>query len=239
MDREQGAAQGQARSWRPGPLVKLLALVLAALLLVLVGIRLYAWTDQSREARVLVLVNTWNDVDKSGFSPQLRTVEDGLQVDNSCRKDLERMLEECREAGFHPRLTAAYRSREQQQELFDRQIQALLPQFQGDRSAAEAEAARLVARPGTSEHELGLAVHIESDDGQEQAMRRWLGENSWRFGFILRYPQGAESITGMLGDPAHFRYVGLAAAGQIYTLNITLEEYTQMFFSESAQVIFE
>ena len=238
MDGQSGKHEAPAGKRRPGPAVKAAVLVLALALLVLAGVRLYAWSEQAREARVVVLVNAWNDLDNSGFTPKLREM-DGYQVDSACRKPLKQMLEDCQAAGFAPQVTAAYRSREEQQALFDQTLEQLLGRFGGDRSAAEEAAERIVARPGASEHELGLAVDIGSRDGREELMLQWLQDNCWRYGFILRYPQGAEQITGMDPAPEHFRYVGLAAAGQIYTLQITLEEYMGMFFSESAQIIFE
>ena len=238
MDGQRGKQVFPADRRRPGPAVKAAALVLALALLVLVGIRLYAWSEQAREARAVVLVNAWNELDNSGFSPRLRQM-DGYQVDAACRKPLKQLLEDCRAAGFEPQIRAAYRSREEQQTLFDQTVEQLLGQLGGDRAAAEAAAERSVGRPGASEHELGLAVDITSRDGREEAMLQWLRENSWRYGFILRYPEGAEQITGMDPAPEHFRYVGLSAAGQIYALQITLEEYMGMFFSESAQIIFE
>ena len=198
---------------RPGPIVKAAVLVLALALLVFVGIRLYAWSEQAREARVVVLVNSWNDVDHSGFTPKLRELGDGFRVDAACR--------------------------EEQQALFEQTVEGLLGQFGGDRQAAEEAAERAVARPGASEHELGLAVDLESRDGRSEPMYQWLQENAWRHGFILRYPLGGEEITGEDYTPGHFRYVGMSAAGQIYALQITLEEYMGMFFSESAQIIFE
>ena len=91
-----------------------------------------------------------------------------------------------------------------------------------------------MGRPGESEHELGLAVDIAGDGAQA-----WLRENAWRYGFILRYPEGSESVTGRKCDPSHFRYVGSAAVAQMASLGQTLEEYLEMFFSESAEIIFE
>lgn len=239
MDGLSGTHTSPADRRRPGPIVKAAVLVLALALLVFVGIRLYAWSEQAREARVVVLVNAWNDVDHSGFTPKLRELGDGFRVDAACRKPLNELLEACREAGFDPVLTAAYRSREEQQALFEQTVEGLLGQYGGDRQAAEEAAERAVARPGASEHELGLAVDLESRDGRSELMQQWLQENAWRYGFILRYPLGGEEITGEDYTPGHFRYVGMSAAGQIYALQITLEEYMGMFFSESAQIIFE
>ena len=84
-----------------------------------------------------------------------------------------------------------------------------------------------VAIPGTSEHELGLAVDINADKerSSNEEVYNWLAENAWRYGLILRYPQGKEGITGIDYEPWHYRYVGKEVAKQIYEEGITLEEY--------------
>ena len=89
-----------------------------------------------------------------------------------------------------------------------------------------------MAVPGTGEHELGLAADLmdESypylDEEQENTpTQRWLMENSWRYGFILRYPNGSTEITGILYEPWHYRYVGRGPAEEICRMGVTLEEY--------------
>jgi len=99
-------------------------------------------------------------------------------------------------------------------------------------SPVEAEAARWVAKPGTSEHQTGLALDIVAagyqilDEEQEDtAEQKWLMENSWKYGFILRYPSEKSDITGIGYEPWHYRYVGKAAAADIYRTGVCLEEY--------------
>lgn len=221
-----------AQTKRLGPKGKLLIGLISVILLTLLAFRLHSWTEQRGEARVVVLVNPWNDVDNTGFVPRLSTVE-GVQVDRSCDKALKQMLNDCRGAGCVPSLTAGYRSREEQLELFNNEVDRLMGQGL-DADEAYARAGKTVGLPGTSEHELGLAVDIE-----DSAAQSWLRENAWRYGFIPRYPQGSEEVTGRDADPAHYRYVGLAAAGQIQSMNVTLEEYMGMFFTQQAEIIFE
>ena len=97
---------------------------------------------------------------------------------------------------------------------------------------AEANAATAVAIPGTSEHELGLAADIYSsenmdlDESQVNTFtQQWLMENSWRYGFVLRYPQDKSDITGIIFEPWHYRYVGKKHAKKIFDAGICLEEY--------------
>ena len=65
------------------------------------------------------------------------------------------------------------------------------------------------------------------DAGQENTgTQQWLMENSWRYGFILRYPNDSTEITGIIYEPWHYRYVGTEFAAEIYESGLTLEEYT-------------
>ncbi len=86
-----------------------------------------------------------------------------------------------------------------------------------------------VAVPGTSEHQLGIAVDINADKErcENEDVYLWLAENAHKYGFILRYPQGKEDITGISYEPWHFRYVGVENAQIIYEKQICLEEYTR------------
>ena len=103
---------------------------------------------------------------------------------------------------------------------------------------AERQAAQWVARPGTSEHNLGLAADIVSADWYAQhddltadfdqtPAFAWLREHCADYGFILRYPLGKESVTGVTYEPWHYRYVGEEAARAIMDAQLTLEEYLQ------------
>ena len=229
-NKTEGRHAARKRRLRPG--WKIAIGVLALLLLVLVGFRLHSWLAQRDETRVIVLVNPWNDVDNSGFSPKLKTVED-IQVDSSCVDDLEQMLADCRSTGCPITLTAGYRSREEQLMLFNNEVdKQMRAGFNADTAYSIAE--QRVGAPGTSEHELGLAIDVQGASAQA-----WMRENSWRYGFILRYPEGSDSITGRSADSAHYRYVGLPAAEQIHGLNITLEEYMGMFYTQEAEIIYE
>ncbi|WP_370465013.1 M15 family metallopeptidase [Neobacillus kokaensis] len=89
------------------------------------------------------------------------------------------------------------------------------------------------AKPGTSEHETGLAIDVTGGDGSCAAEdcfggsieAEWLESHAADYGFIIRYPKGKEAITGYQYEPWHLRYVGKKIAGQIVERGITLEEY--------------
>lgn len=212
--------------------VKIALAAVVLLLVVLAGFRVAHWSSQREEARVLVLVNPWNDVKASSFKPRLKTVE-GFQVDRSCVGDLEEMLAGCRAAGVSVTLTAAYRTADEQLRMFQKEVDRQMQNgLKAERAYAIAE--QRLGNAGTSEHELGLAIDV-----QGAAAQSWLKDNAWRYGFILRYPEGSESITGRSADGGHFRYVGRSAAEQIYSLDITLEEYMGMFYTQDAEIVLD
>lgn len=87
---------------------------------------------------------------------------------------------------------------------------------------------KYVAKAGFSEHQTGLAIDLTNEDryfvkGTNEA--EWLENNCYKYGFIIRYPEGKESITGVAYEPWHIRYVGEEVSRYIYENNITLEEY--------------
>lgn len=91
------------------------------------------------------------------------------------------------------------------------------------------------ARPGFSEHQTGLALDINSADDSFANTKeaKWLNDNAYKYGFILRYPKGKEYITGYQYEPWHFRYVGKDVAKYIYEHDITFEEYYAYFIEKN------
>ena len=161
----------------------------------------------------------------------LVTLSDGRRVDSRCYEAFEEMMAACRDAGYAPFLCSAYRTQETQQSLYDNKVQRLMNSGMGEEEA-KVEAAKAVAIPGTSEHQLGLAVDIVdanmqdlTDEQENTETQKWLMANSWRYGFIHRYPNDKTDITGIIYEPWHYRYVGKAAAQDIFNRDITLEEY--------------
>ena len=150
-----------------------------------------------------------------------------------CYEALLQMLEDCKAAGHNPEVCSAYRTQSDQEYLFRRKVKNLMAE---DKNLDEAEAmelaATVVARPGTSEHQLGLALDIIdedypylTDEQADNATQQWLMEHCWEYGFILRYPKDKTDITGIIWEPWHYRYVGREIALEIRDLGITLEEY--------------
>lgn len=179
---------------------------------------------------ILTLVNPWNQLPES-WSVELMTLPNGLEVDRRCYDALMEMINDCGAAGLTPVICSAYRTQSFQEMLYNNKVSEWLAQGY-DLEQAQVEAGRRVAVPGTSEHQLGLAVDIVDisyqllDNNQENtAVQKWLLENSWKYGFILRYPTDKTDITGIVYEPWHYRYVGKEYAQDIYESGLCLEEY--------------
>lgn len=180
----------------------------------------------------LTLVNPSHTLE-AGYSIQLVELVNGQSVDERCYPDLQAMMDDCRAAGLSPYICSSYRTWEKQNRLFEENVRTLMAQGYSE-EGARTETAKNIAIPGTSEHQLGLAVDIVDknyqvlDEAQEDtAVQKWLMENSWRYGFILRYPTDKSDITGIVYEPWHYRYVGKETAEAIYNEGICLEEYLE------------
>ena len=178
----------------------------------------------------VILVNPWHFVPYD-YTPDLVSAEDGYVVDSSCKDALLQMLKDCRAAGYDARITSAYRRQETQIELYNNKVNYFL-NLGYDAATARTEAAKIIAVPGTSEHQLGLAVDLVDssywvlDEAQENTpAQKWLMEHCWEYGFILRYPGGKTEKTGIIYEPWHYRYVGKELAMEIKGTGLCLEEY--------------
>ena len=205
------------------PLLLLLALAAAACILLLRR----GGADADWQLR---LVNPWHTM-PADYAPELTDIGGGQAVDARCADALLEMLEDCRSAGLSPVVCSSYRTWETQQALYDNKIARVMAEGYSE-ADAPAVAATVVAVPGTSEHQLGLAVDIvdagymELDEAQEQtAVQQWLMAHCQEYGFILRYPTGKSETTGIIYEPWHYRYVGREAAQEITARGICLEEY--------------
>lgn len=174
---------------------------------------------------ILLLVNKNNPIPE-GYDMELTLLSNGIMVDSRAYPDLQEMFDTMRAEGVYPTILEGYRTSEYQQEIMQGRINGYIAQGYSE-EGARAEAEKWVAVPGTSEHELGLALDINADVSMSDAwdVYNWLAKNAYRYGFILRYPEGKESITGIDYEPWHYRYVGREAAAEIYYSSLCLEEY--------------
>lgn len=147
------------------------------------------------------------------------------------REDAARALEEMfaaakREANITLLTVSGYRSYSKQSTLYSNKIKS---------TGSVKKAQEYVAPPGASEHQLGLAMDIGAKGvstglngsfGKTKA-GKWVRDNAHRFGFIIRYQQGWEEITGYNYEPWHVRYVGVEHATAMYEQNVSMETYMQ------------
>ena len=169
----------------------------------------------------LILVNSAHPLPEDWKEPALAEMPGGETVNARIYEPLSRMLADAADEGLAPFVASGFRTRAEQQGFMDDKINEYRSQGYGE-SDARALAEEWVALPGTSEHELGLAVDI---NGASYDLYIWLQQNSWRYGFIQRYPEDKTDITGISHEPWHYRYVGEEAAGEIYESGLCLEEY--------------
>lgn len=181
------------------------------------------------EAYKTMLVNITHPI-ADDYTVELVTVG-GYKMDSRAAEDMRQMLSDAEAEGLEPIICSAYRSVERQITLFNNQVKKQQG-FGLDYDTAFEKAKTVVAYPGTSEHHTGLAADIVAkshqvlDDSQENtAEQKWLMENSWKYGFILRYPSDKCDLTKIIYEPWHYRYVGKEVAQYLYENDLCLEEY--------------
>lgn len=184
-------------------------------------------TDVKKEE--LMLLNKYNYLDESYSPNDLKEFSNKYAYgDNQKLKEVAynayiSMFNKAKEDGYTLIVNSSYRSYSEQKEIYDKYVS-----WYGD------DADKTAARPGYSEHQTGLAVDIQSycsqsKDFDECEEFTWLLNNAYKYGFILRYPEGREFITGYEYESWHFRYVGKEAAKYIHENKITFDEYYAYF----------
>ena len=175
----------------------------------------------------LTLVNAQNSIGEA-VPEALAELESGRYFDARAVDALKDFIAGARAEGLSVCLSSAYRSYNEQTYLFNRKVS----QCGGD----EAAAARIVNRPGTSEHQLGLCADItdkfyevKTQDLEKTALYQWMYAHCQDYGFILRYPADKQDITGVMYEPWHFRYVGKEAAAYIMGNGLCLEEFLDLY----------
>lgn len=177
----------------------------------------------------LILVNPYHYMPED-YKIELANIGNA-RVDARIAEPLKQMLADCKAAGLSPVINSSFRTHNDQIFLYNRKTNYYL-NLGYDEAEAKRLAGTVIAVPGTSEHELGLAVDLTAysyqvlDEKQENtAEQKWLMANCHKYGFILRYPNNKSDITHIIYEPWHYRYVGVEVATEIMTKGITLEEY--------------
>ncbi|MGM1029641.1 MAG: M15 family metallopeptidase [Actinomycetota bacterium] len=185
--------------------------------------------DVTTASSLQVVVNKLRPMDPPDFAPELVAVSTGQEGGELVRPELEAALAELDAAmraaiGEGTYVTSSYRSA------------ALQAQYYQDAIArfGQAAADTTSARPGHSEHQTGLAIDLMSTAMQcrldrcfgETAAGRWIAAHAWEHGFVVRYPQGSDAVTGYAWEPWHLRYVGDEVSTAMHDAGVaTLEEH--------------
>lgn len=187
----------------------------------------------SKEDWRLVLINKQHPIpDNYTFTlGNIKTIKGVMKCDERIIEDLLSMMQAAKEDGVNIAICSPYRDLNRQEVLFNRKIKAYMSKGMSYMDAYSISS-QSVTVPGASEHQIGLAIDIVSDDYitldegfADTNAGMWLAEHSYEYGFILRYPKGKEYITSIEFEPWHFRYVGKEAARVMTKEQITLEEF--------------
>lgn len=190
-----------------------------------------AITDMTSTGGMLALVNREYLISEEYepddlIKPNVSHTSSAILMREEAAHALEALFAAAREeAGITLYAASGYRSYSTQELIYQRKIKS---------TGSEAKAQLLVAPPGASEHQLGLAMDLKADknSGLSSAFAKtragqWVAENAHRFGFIIRYKEEWSDITGYSYEPWHIRYVGVEHAQIIYEMDIPLEEYIE------------
>ncbi len=187
----------------------------------------------------MLLVNKSNKMDRSYFpsdmiysKPSRGRSTVSVRLNNKAMTQLNYMLNAAYGDGVSGMvITSAFRTFDKQTSLFNNKTSILSRKM--NRKTAMEEASKVVAIPGSSEHQTGLAADICSEgvglisNFGNTKQGKWLEDNSWKFGFIVRYPKDKTEITGIIYEPWHVRYVGSVHSEIMKANNMCLEEYVE------------
>lgn len=191
------------------------------------GPKFYHHIEEIKHPETLtVLVNKNRKLKEDYIPPDLEQISLSYATDDKymrkeAKEAFERLSEDAKQLGYSIVAVSTYRDYVYQEKLYEYYVETKGKEY----------ADQCSARPGHSEHQTGLSVDVmgSNQDYDEFASAiefEWMKKNAHRYGFILRYPEGKERITGFKYEPWHYRYVGKEAANRIYENNWTLEEYT-------------
>lgn len=190
----------------------------------------YENADMVSTFSTTMLVNKYHELPKDFVVPNLEKISNAYSVSNSyleheTRIAFETMAQDMEKENLHILANSSYRSYEDQEQTYQTYFDAY----------GQSYVNKYVARPGFTEHSTGLCLDVKARDNnifKESKESVWMMKNAYRYGFILRYPEGKESITGYNYEPWHFRYVGVEIATYIQNNDITYDEYYVMFLDK-------
>ena len=178
---------------------------------------------------LMVLVNKLNRLQSNYVPHDLEQISLNYATNNKflrkeAKENFEKLSSDAKKIGYSIIAVSAYRDYDYQENLFNNYV----------KEKGENYALKCSAKAGHSEHQTGLSVDVMGSNNDYDQFEKskefdWMKNNSYKYGFILKYPKGKEYITGFKYEPWHYRYVGKDIASIIYTEGITLEEYYKKY----------
>lgn len=178
---------------------------------------------------LMVLVNKLNRLQSNYVPHDLEQISLNYATNNKflrkeAKENFEKLSSDAKKIGYSIIAVSAYRDYDYQENLFNNYV----------KEKGENYALKCSAKAGHSEHQTGLSVDVMGSNNDYDQFEKskefdWMKNNSYKYGFILRYPKGKKYITGFKYEPWHYRYVGKDIASIIYTEGITLEEYYKKY----------
>lgn len=175
----------------------------------------------------LLVVNMDREIPE-GYDPETKeVVGSGYELDARVAPHYEEMYYAGKKDGVTLTPFSGHRSYERQRINYNNLTETYMSRYGISREEAAKKAATVILPPGTSEHNIGLAMDICNtyDSFADTKEYEWLTENAYKYGFILRYPKDKQDVTGIVYEPWHWRYVGVEYAKKIKDSGLCLEEY--------------
>lgn len=175
----------------------------------------------------LLVVNMEREIPE-GYDPETKeVVGSGYELDARVAPHYEEMYYAGKKDGVTLTPFSGHRSYERQRINYNNLTETYMARYGISREEAKIKAATVILPPGTSEHNIGLAMDICNtyDSFADTREYEWLTENAYKYGFILRYPKDKQDVTGIVYEPWHWRYVGVEYAKKIKDSGLCLEEY--------------
>ena len=184
----------------------------------------YTNTKEINNFDLLMLVNKYNYV-SNNFKPDnlvkvSKFAVNNMYLNKTCMEAFISLASDALKEGYNIRAISTYRTYDYQNNLYNKYA----------KKDGVDKADTYSARPGFSEHHTGLAIDVDNiktnfNNFQDTDEFKWMQENAYKYGFILRYPSDKVDITGYMYEPWHYRYVGREIAKIIKEKNLTFEEY--------------
>ena len=188
-------------------------------------------SDDEVDDSTSVLINKYRYLPENYIPKNLIEIKEyaknTLRMNSVAYEAFIKMAQDIEKEDMHIRIVSAYRSYDYQKNLYNNYL----------KYDSKDKVDSYSARPGFSEHQTGLAIDIDNrvvdyNNFHITIEFNWMRDNAYKYGFILRYPQGKEMITGYKYEPWHYRYVGKDIAKYIHDNNITYDEYYHEFIDK-------